>query len=139
MLRDEASGSPALHAVLGQYDISEELIDVVEFHKLTANSYLWKLRMTDFVYFLYAEDFVESLEQVTDTLRIATDGAPGELAAAKVPMVFETAGPVTATSVYQKPADFDSKIAHYAVESGYDFVFLFRTEEKSDKDFNELA
>jgi hypothetical protein len=40
--------------------------------------------------------------------------------------------PVTANTVYEKPDDYDEKIAHYAAESGYDFVFLFRTEQLSE-------
>lgn len=140
MLRDEANGSPALHAVISQFDIGDEtVIDVVAFRKLRPNCFLWKVRMSDYIYYVYAEDFVESLEQVTDTLRIATEGTPGELVAAKVPMDFASASPVMSASIYEKPSDFDDKIAHYTVESGYDFVFLFRTDEASDKDFDELA
>ena len=140
MLRDEANGSPALHSVLAQFALDEEaLIDVLEFRKLSSDSYIWKLRLSDYIYYLYAEDFVESLEQVTDTIRIATEGTPGDLVAALTPMDFATASPVMSTSVYEKPSDFDDKIAHYAVESGYDFVFLFKTELASDKDIDELT
>lgn len=140
MLRDEASGSPALHDVLEQFQIDDEevLLDVREFRMLGENRFLWKLRLSESVYYLYAEDFVESLEQVTDTLQIATDGTPGELVPAKTPMDFDSASPVMSSSVYEKPTDFDDKIAHYAVESGYDFAFLYRTELSSSEATDEL-
>jgi len=139
MLRDELNGSPALHAVLEQFELGEEvLVDVKQFRALTANSFLWQLRLTDYVYYLYATDFIESLEQVTDVLQVATEGTAGELVPVKSPMVFEEASPVTSSSVYDKPDDFDTKIAHYTTESGYDFVFLSRTDVVSDEYTDEF-
>ena len=136
MLRDEAAGSPALHDVLEQFQLDEDVVldSVLEFRKLGTEQFLWKLQMSDYIYYVYAEDFVESLEQVTDTLQVATDGTPGELVPAVAPLDFESASPVMSASVYEKPTDFDDKIAHYAGESGYDFVFLYRTELTSDED-----
>lgn len=139
MLRDEASGSPALHAVLELFEIGDEtLIDVKQFRMLTAESFLWQLRLSDNVYFMYATDFIQSLEQVANTLQVATDGEPGELVPVRTPIPFEEAGPVTASSVYDKPDDWDEKIAHYAGESGYDFVFLYKTEQLSENYVDEF-
>lgn len=141
MLRDEATGSPALHDVIEQFDIADEevLLDVREFRMLGQNRFIWRLRLSDFVYYLYATDFVDSLEEITDTIRIASDGTPGELVAAKQPLDFETATPVMSTSIYEKPTDFDAKIAHYLGQSGYDFVALYRTEiMSSEEEDNEL-
>lgn len=139
MLRDELNGSPALHAVLEQFELGDEtLLDVKQFRALTQNSFLWQLRLTDYVYYLYATDFVESLEQVTDVLQVVTEGTAGELVPVRTPMVFEEAAPVTSSSVYEKPDDFDTKIAHYTTESGYDFVFLSRTEISSDEYTDEF-
>lgn len=133
MLRDESYGSPALHAVLGCFETEEEsFVEVLQFRTLSADTFLWQLRFTDHIYYLVATDFVESLEQITSLLQVATDGTPGELVAVKQPLVFENASPVTASSVYEKPDDFDTKIAHYAAESGYDFVFLYQTDIASE-------
>jgi hypothetical protein len=134
MLRDETNGSPALHAVLDQFELEDEtLLDVLLFRTLNSHSFLWQLRLTDSIYYVYATDFVESLEQITSTLQVATDGTPGELVPVKRPMIFEEASPVTSSSLYDKPDDFDTKIAHYTTESGYDFVFLYRTEQSSEE------
>ncbi len=134
MLRDEANGSPALHAALEQFDIGEEsLMSVKKFQALTPESFIWLLECSDYMYYLYACDFVESLEQITDVIRLASDGMPGELVRMLTPIPFEEASPVTASSVYEKPDDYDEKIAHYAGESGYDFVFLFRTEQRAEE------
>ncbi len=133
MLRDEASGSPALHAVLEQFDMGDEgLLSVKKFQALSPESFVWLLECTDYMYYLYAGDFVESLEQITDSIRLASDGMPGELVRVITPIPFEEMSPVTANTVYEKPDDYDEKIAHYAAESGYDFVFLFRTEQLSE-------
>ena len=134
MLPDEAAGTPAVHAALEQFELGDEtLLDVLLFRALGNESFLWQLRCSDRIYYLYATDFVESLEQVTSTLAVVTDGMPGELVPVSKPMVFEEAAPVTSSSVYEKPDDFDTKIAHYATESGYDFVFLYRTEQLADE------
>lgn len=140
MLRDEAAGSPALHDVLESFQLGEDevLIDVKQFRMLTPNSFMWCLRMSEYVYYLYAVDFVNTLEEITDTLRIATDGTPGELVLAAKPLDFDSASPVSSSTIYEKPTDFDSKIAHYAAESGYDFVFLYRTDQRSDEYVDEL-
>lgn len=140
MLRDEAAGTPALHDILEQFQVSEDevLLDVRHFRMLTPNSFVWQIRMSDFVYFVYAVDFVNSLEEITDTLRIITEGMPGELVPAKVPLSFESASPVSSSTIYEKPTDFDDKISHYAGESGYDFVFLYQTDQRSDEYSDEL-
>jgi hypothetical protein len=140
MLRDEANGSPVLHAVLAQFDTGDEtFVDVVQFQKLSANSFVWKLRFSDYMYYLYAVDFVESLEQVTDTLRIITDGTPGFLVRALNPLDFASASPVVAATVYQKPVSYDEKVAPHATESGYDFVFLYKTDDRAEEAFNVFA
>lgn len=133
MLRDEVSGSPALHAALEQFDMGDEtLLSVKKFQALSHESFIWLLECTDYMYYLYAGDFVESLEQITDSIRLASEGMPGELVRVINPIPFEEMSPVTANTVYEKPDDYDEKIAHYAGESGYDFVFLFRTEQPSE-------
>ena len=133
MLRDEVNGSPALHDVLAQFDLGDEaLVSVKQFQALTPESFVWLLECTEYMYYLYAGDFVESLEQITDTIRLASNGMPGELVKVSKPIPFEQMSPVTANTVYEKPDDYDDKIAHYAGESGYDFVFLFRTEQLSE-------
>lgn len=133
MLRDEANGSPALHAALQQFDMGDEaLLSVKKFIALSPESFVWLLECSEYIYYLYAGDFVESLEQITDVMRLASDGTPGELVRVFTPIPFEELSPVTANTVYEKPDDYDEKIAHYAGESGYDFVFLFRTEQPSE-------
>lgn len=138
MLRDEMSGTPALHDVLELFEIGDEVLtNVRQFRMLSDNRFVWQLEMSDFMYYLYAEDFVESLEEVTDTIRVVSDGTPGELVPVKTPVAFEDASPVTSNSVYERPTDYD-KISHYAGESGYDFVFLYRTEQRAEEFEDEL-
>lgn len=128
-----------MHAVLELFELGDEtLIDVKLFRMLTPESFLWQLRLSDYVYYLYAVDFVESLEQIANTLQVVTDGTPGEFVPVRTPTVFETAGPVTASSMYEKPDDWDTKIANYAAESGYDFVFLYKTEQLSEEYTDEF-
>jgi hypothetical protein len=139
MLRDEATGSPALHAALEKFDMGDEtLLSVKQFQSLSPDSFIWLLECSERMYYLYAGDFVESLEQITDTIRLASNGTPGELVKVLRPTPFEEMSPVTANTVYEKPDDYDDKIAHYAAESGYDFVFLFRTEQLAEEYHHEF-
>ncbi len=46
-------------------------------------------------------------------------------------ILFESASPVKRASVYQKPKDAVNMMK-YAVDSGYDFVFLIKSQEDAD-------
>jgi hypothetical protein len=113
-------------------------IALLEFKVLTPDSFVWRFLINGVVYYLYAEDFVESLDDIRSKLnRISKSASSLELIETKERIKFEDADPVRAATIYKKPKNKD-EMMKFAVESGYDFVFLWKSDEDSnDAYFND--
>ncbi len=108
-------------------------IALLEFKVLTPDSFMWKFLINRTIYYLYATDFVEGLDEIRHTLnRISKAPSSLEFIEARELKKFDEAAPVKAAALYKKPKN-ESEMMRFAVESGYDFVFLC----KSDEDRNE--
>jgi hypothetical protein len=107
-------------------------IALLEFKVLTPDSFVWRFLINGVVYYLYAEDFVEGLDDIHHKLnRIFKNASSLELIEAKEYRKFEDADPVKTATIYKKPKNED-EMMKFAVESGYDFVFLCKSDEDSD-------
>jgi hypothetical protein len=105
---------------------------LIEFQVLTPDSFIWRFLIDGVVYYLYAEDFVQDLEYVRNQINsYAVKNAELEFVKAKQQKQFDDAEPVKSSAVYEKPEDYD-EMKLYAVDSGYDFVFLCKSSEDAN-------
>lgn len=132
MLRDYAytENWRLLDAALEQFIDLPERLSLVGFSALSPDSFLWKIYDGSTVYYLYAEDFVSSLDHVREQIReFWHEDIKLEFLPAKTPLSFEDASPVKSASVYAPPEN-QYEFERYAGESGYDFVFLLKSDKK---------
>ena len=106
-------------------------IALLEFKVLTPDSFVWRFLINDNIYYLYAEDFVEGIEEVTNKLQRIYKGANLMPVEAKNRVGFENASPVRTAAIYKRPKNKEETMK-FAVESGYDFVFLYKSGEDSN-------
>jgi hypothetical protein len=134
MLRD-FSRYPSLELidnVLIQFDIplpSEERITLIEFQILSPDSFRWRFLLNKIVYYLYAEDHIDSFKAVQDGVNswFAAD-TKVTFIKAKQHNDFADTEPFKNATTYREPKDYD-KMKYFAVSSGYDFVFLCKSNE----------
>lgn len=119
MLRDEYGFNSHLEATIEKFALqSSKFVDVKLFKMITPDCFLWRLRMTDLTYYLYAEDYVNDVSQVRQTILCVTDATDGEFIAAKKP-----------NKKYR-----NSELRRLAVEDGFDSVFLFKSNLDGEYD-----
>lgn len=135
MLRDlYAYGTEELKDVLGKFKLNDSrLIDITKFQMLTPDSFIWRLRMTNGVYYLYAEDFIESLEHVKRSIQEVAGPHPGKFIEAIEQKEFEELEPVLNSEVYAEPDEYNEQIMKFAVDSGHDLVFLYKIMEPNEQ------
>jgi hypothetical protein len=141
VLRDYAYRTDELDNCLNRFRLPEgsKFVDVKLFRMLTPDSFIWKLRHTDSMYYLYAEDYVPSLAHVrTIILGNLAHGQSGHFIEATTQIAFNDLSAVRSAVVYRKPDDYDSEIIKYTIDSGHDLVFLYRVDAMSDKDKEEF-
>lgn len=126
MLRDYAQTEDwrLIERALEQFIKLPEHLSLVGFVALSPDSFLWQIYDGTTHYYLYAEDYIPSLEHITQQIN---DFYHKQLdltfLEAKVPLAFEDSTPNKSAAVYQPPDD-EYVFARYSSQSGYDFVFL---------------
>lgn len=139
MLRDFVyhPGEAELRSTLAQFDISlneqQSQIGLISFLVVSPDSFLWKLRIDNNVYYLYAEDYVVSLDSVKTSIsqRAGRNVTLEFILARKVKNLTDTSS-YKAAVVYETPNDTNN-IMRYAVDSGHDLVFLCKSNEDSNE------
>lgn len=126
----------SLRFVFDQFDLKppENLDEValLQFKMLTPDSFIWKFLIGDGVYYLYLEDFVESLESVKSKIKQHTKNhADFTFVEVKKQKPFREADPVKATVSYQTPSN-TKEMMKYAADAEIDFAFLVRSNEDID-------
>jgi len=112
-------------------DIPEALgaMALLEFKLLTPDSFMWRFLINGTIYYLYAEDFVEGLENVRGEIGANIRHSPNlKFIEARMKKEFENTEPVASAEIYKK-SDGSREMMKYAIDSGYDFVFLCRSDE----------
>jgi hypothetical protein len=111
---------------------------LIEFQVLTPDSFIWRFLIDGTVYYLYAKDYVQGLDDVRNKINLyAVKDADLEFIKAKQQKQFDDAEPVRNSTVYQEPEDYN-EMKQYAVDSGFDFVFLCKSsEDASNALFND--
>lgn len=105
-------------------------LSLVGYTALSPDSFLWKIFDGTTTYYLYAEDYVPSLEYVRQQIyAFWPENIELEFLPVKVPIAFEDTTPNKAAEVYQPPKD-EYEFSKYAAQSGHDFVFLLRSNER---------
>jgi hypothetical protein len=105
-------------------------LSLVGFSALTPDSFLWKIFDGEAVYFLYAEDYVHSLDHVREQVaHFALPGTTFDFIPTKKPVAFEDSSPNQLAETYAPPKD-EYEFSKFASQSGYDFVFLLRSNEQ---------
>jgi hypothetical protein len=114
--------------VLNCFDIKDTKFSMLRFEVISPDSFMWRLLIGDRIYYLYAEDFIPSLEHVRHILDTYLNSGDWSLVKCKIPTDFTSSSPVKGAAVYKEPDDV-SEIMKYAVDSGHDFVFLALSKE----------
>ena len=127
--------SKYLIEMLDQFDIEPHKekypFILIEFQILSPDSFVWRLLIGSTVYYLYAEDYVSDLAYVHEVVSsYAVKNAHLDFIEVKEQQEFDTAQPVKRAEVYKKPDAYET-MKHYAASSGYDFVFLCKSNENS--------
>jgi len=105
-------------------------LSLVGYEALSPDSFLWKIFDGKTTYYLYAEDYVPSLEHVKEEIqafwpnKIELEFLPVKNSAA-----LEDSVPYASAVVYKAP-EKEYEFMKYASQSGYDFVFLLKSDEK---------
>lgn len=106
---------------------------VDSYKTLSPDSCIWLLADDHFDpkkrHALYLEDFVDSLRQVKDSVHTHTNGKNIQLLPVLLPIPFNLASPVAASTVYKPPEEGD--FMTYAAPHGIYFAFL-ASYESSD-------
>lgn len=107
-------------------------LSLVGFTALSPDSFIWKIFDGDTMYYLYAEDYVPNLDHVCAQVQ---DFWPEKMTLEFVPVkrqiAFEDSTSNMAANVY-KPPQREYEFMQYAGQSGYDFVFLLKSDEILD-------
>lgn len=115
MLRDfEYNLASELIDVLGQFGLNvaaeKPKPALLKFEVITPDSFMWRLLINNSIYYMYAEDYIPSLDYVKQVFN-------AYLKSDKWGFI--------------NPNNSDGA-ADYAVKSGYDYVFLVKSAEDSD-------
>jgi hypothetical protein len=142
MLRDfeYLRHSVNIRELLGRFDIDlPEHIALVRFEVITPDSFMWRILIGKGVYYLYAEDYVPGIDHIKSVFNKYLENDKWELVKPKSTIKFEDATPVKGATTYQEPDDSDDMM-RYAIDSGYDFVFLAHSSEDADNaQFSDFA
>lgn len=112
---------------------SNDEISIWNFDAITPDSFIWMIVFKNEVYYLYAEDFIESLQQVEKAIHTFTKSTTRlEFIKTKQVKEFEETSPVKSAQIYTQPENYNN-VKLYASESGYDFVFLVKSDQKPDE------
>lgn len=116
-----------IHQVIAKFGFLDAKVSLYKYEVLSPDSFIWVLYINDKLYCLYAEDYVQSLDQVTEAMckHGGLDEESGEhkLVKVKNPKTFDQASPFKSSDIYIPPKDID-EFMKYAADSGCDFVFL---------------
>lgn len=119
-----------LDAALEQFIELPPRLSLVGFTALSPDSFLWKIFDGANIYYLYAEDYVPSLDHVRERIQ---DFSPMKISLNFLPVkrqvAFEDSLPNQGVEIYKPPKD-EYEFSKYAAQSGYDFVFLLKSSEK---------
>ena len=132
MLRDYAQTENwrLLDAALEDFIDLPPRLSLIGFTELTPDSFVWKIFDGETVYYLYAEDYVSSLGHVKERIQdFWPDKIELTFIPAKSPIAFEDSMPNKLAEVH-KPPMYEYEFAKFAAQSGYDHVFLLKSNEK---------
>ncbi len=113
------------------YAAEKSQLDVLRFEVIGPDSFMWKLFLGDAIYYLYAEDYVSGIDYIKDIFTDYLGHDKWDFVKPQHTIEFESASPVKGAAIYQKPERVDD-LMDYAVDSGYDFVFMVKTLENPD-------
>lgn len=139
MLRDYVYSPSVAYIIsaLQQFEVKEPSsfgsFALLRFAVLTPDSFVWKILINKNIYYLYAEDYVEDLAQVEQAIvRFSNDDSIKlEFVPVGNPKVFEDFSPNCIPQRYKPPGD-EYNFMLYAGRSGYDFIFLAKSDEDSN-------
>ena len=104
-------------------------LSLIGYQELSPDSFLWKIYDGQNIYYLYAEDYVPSLYHVRKEIQAFW---PDKLNLEFIPVLhnvaFEDSSPNKTADIYKAP-EKEYEFMKYAGQSGYDFVFLLKSDE----------
>ncbi len=121
--------------ILGRFNIElPEYIALIRFEVITPDSFMWRLLISEHIYYLYAEDYVPSLSHIKSLFDQYIENTEWSFVKPRKVIHFEDASPVKGATTYAPP-DASDNMMRYALDSGYDFVFLARSSEDATNAF----
>ena len=138
MLRDYFSNLPTQEftKIFVQFDtlidVGNYEFEVIDSDELSPDSFFWKVRVNNELYYMYAEDYVPGLKYISDIINSQVGNDNWEFVKTRETKTADSATPVQHASVYNMDEDSDEMMA-YAAQSGFDFVFLVKLFEDVSK------
>lgn len=123
------------------FDFKDEKypVNLLRFEVITPDSFMWRISAKGAIYYIYAEDYVSSLEYIKDVFKKYLKSDEWELVKSPDMMFFKDSSPVHAAATYTEP-DNSQDLMVYAIDSGNDFVFLAKSnEDDSNANFSDYA
>lgn len=110
-----------------QFGVVTNKLSLLKYEALTPDSFIWVINSGGRRYCLYAEDYVPSLQHVSEMMKrygvLSGESDDFQLLPVKKPSQWAQSSPVTSADVYDSPANKD-EFMKFAMPSGHDFVFL---------------
>ncbi|MGO3702195.1 MAG: hypothetical protein ACTJG2_03350 [Candidatus Saccharimonadales bacterium] len=118
-----------LDGALEQFIDLPPTLKLVQYICITPDSFLWKIASDETVYYLYVEDYIEGLVSVRESVAAyAPEGVVLTFLPAKKSVALENSTSDQEASIHQ-PSGKEHEIATFSRESGYDSVFLMKSDE----------
>ncbi len=120
MLRRQYGFNSQLKIILEKFELGDsKFVDVKSFNMLTPDSFLWRLRMIDLTYYLYAGDYFPNLQHVRKIILAETDATEGEFVKVKT---------------VERTNEFTGEFLEYVISDEYDKVALFKSTLSGEYD-----
>ena len=146
MLREwNGTSNDLLIEALAEFGIGAKEIRIHKYEAVTPDSFIWFLMVKQggdwAFYYLYAEDYVPSIEHVADMIKQNftedTLGDTIELVPVLRSVAWDKSEPVTSVEHYVEPEN-PTEFMKYALPSGYDFVFLAKVVDTKQGDIQKI-
>jgi hypothetical protein len=108
-------------------DVSGRII-ITRFEVITPDSFIWRIAIENKIYYLYAEDYVPDIRHVISVFNTYIQTGDWSFVYPKKSIKFDESSPVKSAKIYRK-TDGSDEMINYAVDSGFDLVFLAQSTE----------
>lgn len=129
MLRDDyLMPSSELQRLISLYDVHGKLQSVTSFRVLDPDTFIWRLWLDDGIYYLYAQDYPDSMTEIEEHIKELSSGKAGHFVHLKsAPLKPEN---VAFSGLEDATRRWNKHPNTIQTESGFDKIFLYKSDEE---------